>query len=57
MVLNGDGHARFTPLRGSPFPLGREAWSVALADVDGNGRLDIVSADLGQDTVTVLLGR
>jgi hypothetical protein len=37
--------------------VGRGAWSLALGDVDANGRLDVVTADLEDGTVTVLLSR
>jgi hypothetical protein len=57
VALAGDGRGRFTPFPGSPFAVGRGAWSLALGDVDANGRLDVVTADLEDGTVTVLLSR
>jgi len=33
----------------------REPWSVALGDVDGDGRLDIVSASSGNDSLAIFL--
>jgi hypothetical protein len=57
VALAGDGHGRFTPFPGSPFAVGRGAWSLALGDVDADGRLDVVTADLEDGTLTVLLSR
>jgi predicted NUDIX family NTP pyrophosphohydrolase len=53
----GDGHGRFSPAPGSPFPVGRGAWSLALGDYDGDGKGDVATADLEAGTVTVLLRR
>src|SRR5208337_537904 len=36
---------------------GYEAWSVAVADLNGDGKPDIVVADYGANTVSVLLGK
>jgi hypothetical protein len=43
-VLLGDGRGQFTEVAGSPFDLGRNAFQVALADVDRDGRIDVVAA-------------
>jgi hypothetical protein len=56
-VLAGDGHGRFAPAPGSPYPVGRGTWRFALGDIDGDGRLDVASAATEAGTVTVLLGR
>jgi hypothetical protein len=57
ILLLGDGRGGFTRAPGSPFTVGRGAWSVAVGDLDGDGRPDIATADLEDDTVTVLLAR
>jgi hypothetical protein len=53
-VLLGDGKGGFTEAAGSPFDLGRGAWYVAVADVNGDGKADVVAA--AGDGVRVLLG-
>jgi hypothetical protein len=57
-VLLGDGTGGFTPAAGSPFATGSGSapGSVALGDVDGDGRLDVVTADSGNDSAAVLVG-
>jgi hypothetical protein len=58
-----DGGGRAEPGRpllrtaaGSPFPAGRQPSAVALCDLNGDERLDVVTADSGDDTISVLLG-
>jgi VCBS repeat protein len=53
-VLLNDGTGRFTPAPGSPVDVGGEAWTVVVADVDGDGRQDLLAA-IGTG-VTALLG-
>ena len=57
-VLLGDGKGSFTRAPGSPFPCGRSPYPVALADVNGDRKLDIVVPNSGPAprTVSVLLG-
>ena len=52
-VLFGDGRGGFNEAGGSPFDLGHSAWHVALADLNGDGKADVVAAG---DGVRVLLG-
>ena len=53
-VLLGNGAGRFTEIPGSPFDLGRNAFQVALADVNHDGRLDVLTA--AGNGVQILLG-
>jgi FG-GAP-like repeat/FG-GAP repeat len=53
-VLVGDGKGGFTETAGSPFDLGHAAWHVAVVDVNGDGKADVVAA--AGDGVRVLLG-
>jgi hypothetical protein len=55
-VLLGDGHGHFAPAPGSPFPCGKEPNDIAVADLDGDGALDLVIANTGTPYLTVLLG-
>jgi hypothetical protein len=53
-VLVGDGKGGFTEATGSPFDLGHAAWRLAVADVNGDGKVDVFAA--AGDGVDVLLG-
>ncbi len=55
-VLLGDGRGGFAPAAGSPFPVGRAPYPHAVADVNKDGRPDIVTPDVGSNDVSVLLG-
>ncbi len=56
-VLLGDGTGRFEPAQGSPVAAGRHPYDVVrLHDVNGDGRLDLVTPNLHGSAVTVLLG-
>jgi hypothetical protein len=59
----GDGGARGQPGRpllrtaaGSPYPAGRQPSAVELCDLNGDARLDVLTANSGDDDVSVLLG-
>ena len=54
-VLLGNGAGGFTSAAGSPFSVGASPISVALGDVNGDGTLDLIVANLEDATVTVLL--
>ena len=55
-VLLGNGMGGMTPAPGSPYATGVEPVSVAVGDVNGDGKPDILTANLSDQTVTVLLG-
>jgi len=55
-VLLGDGKGRFAAGPGSPLRLGRGFYPHALADVDGDGRIDVVAPDLLGSAIVVALG-
>ena len=46
----------FLPLAGGPFGTGNHPVMIALGDFNGDGRQDLAVANLGDGTVTVLLG-
>ncbi len=54
-VLVADGRGGLVPMPGSPFAAGREPFSVAAGDFDGDGRVDLASAHPSQGSVSVLL--
>jgi hypothetical protein len=53
-VLLNDGAGRFR--RGEDYPSGATAPAVATADVNGDGLLDVLTANLGRSDLVVLLG-
>lgn len=53
-VLLGDGEGRFTEAGSSPFDFGRSAFQVVLADVNRDGRVDVLAA--AGEGVRVMLG-
>ena len=62
-VLLADGKGGFRDASGSPFPAGAKPWQVAIDDVNGDGKLDLLIIpyerdipDPSQNAVTVLLG-
>jgi FG-GAP-like repeat len=56
VVLLGDGRGRLVPAAGSPIPAGKAPGSIALADVNGDRMLDVITGDYEGGTVSVLLG-
>jgi hypothetical protein len=62
-ILLGDGHGGFREAAGSPFPAGAAPWSVAIGDLNRDGKPDLAVIPYDQDVtdpaqlvVTVLLG-
>src|SRR5436309_2598345 len=55
-AVQGMGSGGFRPAAGSPVAVGTQPASVAIGDVNGDGRLDLAVANYGSGTVTILLG-
>src|SRR5699024_7218391 len=55
-VLVGNGAGKFAKVAGSPFSIGSSPASVALGDLNQDGRLDIITADSASGAVSVLEG-
>jgi hypothetical protein len=55
-VLLGDGRGGFRAAPGSPFRVGRAPYPLASTDVNGDGKIDIATPDVGSNTITVLTG-
>jgi hypothetical protein len=51
------GKEGVTSAPGSPFRAGPGAYSIALGDVNGDGKLDIVASSFEGNAVALLLGR
>jgi hypothetical protein len=55
-TLLGDGRGGFAAAPASPFDLGRRAYKLVAADVNGDGRAELVVGTEADDSVTVLSG-
>jgi len=55
-VLLGNGRGGFAPAAGSPVAVGRAPYPHAVGDVNKDGNLDIVTPNVGGNSVSVLLG-
>ncbi len=54
-LMLGNGNGTFTQAANSPFAVGNTPVSIAVADFNGDGRLDLVVTDSGDNTVYILL--
>jgi hypothetical protein len=54
-ILLGNGDGTFTPPSASPLAVAA-SYSIAVADFNGDGKLDLAVANYGTNTVTILLG-
>jgi hypothetical protein len=55
VILLGDGTGRLSRAAGSPVIAGKGPGHVTLADLNQDGRLDLITGNLGDGTVSVLL--
>src|SRR5206468_3075119 len=55
-ILLGTGSGMFSQAPGSPVAVGSAPRSVAAGDWNGDGRLDLATANLNSNNVTILLG-
>jgi hypothetical protein len=53
-VLLGDGRGGFKP--GAAIPAGPGAWRMSMADLNGDGAIDLVTSSADNNSVSVLLG-
>ena len=53
-VLLGDGRGAFKP--GAAIPAGPGAWRMSMADLNGDGAIDLVTSSADNNSVSVLLG-
>jgi hypothetical protein len=53
-VLLGDGRGAFRP--GAAIPVGPGAWRMAAADLNGDGKTDVVTSNSESNSLSVLLG-
>jgi VCBS repeat protein len=54
-VLLGDGRGALKPA--ASIPVGPGAWRLAVADLNGDGAIDIVTSNLESNSLSVLLGK
>lgn len=55
-TLLGDGRGGFATAPGSPFDVGRRAYELVVANVTGDGRMEVVVGTESSDSVAVLVG-
>jgi len=54
-LLLGNGDGTFTQASGSPYPVGKGPYQIVAADFNGDGKLDLATANLSDGTVSILL--
>jgi hypothetical protein len=54
IVFNGDGSGGL--VQGPVIPTGEGPWSLGVSDLDGDGDLDVVTPNIGSNTLSILLG-
>ena len=54
-LLLGQGDGTFTQASGSPYTVGQYPYQITAADFNGDGKLDLATANLGDYTVSILL--
>jgi hypothetical protein len=54
-LLLGNGNGTFTPAAGSPYAVGHDPYQIAVGDFNGDGKLDLATANLSDGTVSILL--
>ncbi|MFP5207850.1 MAG: beta strand repeat-containing protein [Acidobacteriota bacterium] len=56
-ILLGNGDGTFQQAANSPIDVGKDPYSVAMADFNGDGNLDLAIANYGAFTISMLLGK
>ncbi len=54
-LLLGNGDGTFTQAAGSPYVVGQHPYQIVAADFNGDGKLDLATANLSDGTVSILL--